>query len=1248
MTVKMFSSPRVLFPACLMLLAAGTPLRGQTTLAAQGVTLVAQANGGINVLDSSGTNRMLFNGLGFRHGSDDLSTDGGVANLVDDGGRNYIEVSYAVRGSNAGGVSVCGRFTPGVAGNLNIYYRIQGTEAVSRVTLKCNAVPSAGPEKTTVNSGVWKRHDGGGAPYEAPGIHGYKYAFPDFYALLNLPGGYLPWGNNLKMTETSPGIWEADADYAIIKSPGIRVPAAAAVVNERGLGLDVWTSRPFNLWSDHSEPLRVYAQIYNNNAQSSVTLDWWARDFSGAVVARKNVTGEIAQGTAREEFFDIPAPARGILFVEVSVSDGGGQTVFARTNLAVLPPTVFNSGDESIFGLANTFQQPSGADELALLRRMGVRWLRIKKYSDAELAGAGLHQLHHANNTAWRAGPVPDDWIAAELASAVATGAPFWEVSNEMNMSGDGINSGDMAAEYVNNFLIPVKNLQRTLTPGVKIMNGGLAGMDKAFTAGLHAAGAWDILDAFAIHAGRGNYTPDYPGRDGLVSNPSYWSFLGTIENARAALDLYGEKPLYITEAYACTFPNSTWRDSIRHAAENVLLSYAIALAEGVRVMFWYQLNDSVWTDVGGVDETDAEYHFGLLNRDLGPKPSLLAYCTAAEALDQAGFSHWMKFEDPDIHGLMFTTPRGPMAVMWSRAEGYVLNNTPETAEPWVNPWPAISTTTLPAGAENVTVIDCIGQRSSVAVADGEAVLSLDGAPRIIYGLSPMSGRAVVVDNESSAVTIEGDWVTANLTGGFLGRNYWHDGNTGKGAKSVTYPLAIAVSGKYVVKARWTSGSNRAGNVPYIITHAGGSDTVFVNQRAQGREWVVLGEYDFAAGQPYSITISNAGTDGYVIADAVILVPVVTTVPPPAVDPPVIQEAPVENIVVTEGRAFSLGISVSSSVPVVYQWQIAPPGNAGWSNLEDDEMYMGANTAALTVSNVPPALHGTQWRCMVSNAGGFVTSDPARLHVSPDLLPRPARIAVDESGLIHVAEAATGGLWKLAPGMSAGIPTGTVSPLTESSLLAQPRGIVADTGAGCVYEAVTESHIIQKTTSGGITSTLAGQEGVEGCADGPGAEAQFNHPRGLAVDRDGNIAVADTGNSLIRKVSRAGLVETIAGYGGADDIPGATGFKDGGGTAAWFDHPEDVAADGQGNLYVADTGNSAIRRIDSAGQVRTLALVAAQDEPPPNPPAGEGGGSKGGGGGGPTFWYLLVLGGMAGAKWLSAFFNRRKNQRILI
>ena len=150
-----------------------------------------------------------------------------------------------------------------------------------------------------------------------------------------------------------------------------------------------------------------------------------------------------------------------------------------------------------------------------------------------------------------------------------------------------------------------------------------------------------------------------------------------------------------------------------------------------------------------------------------------------------------------------------------------------------------------------------------------------------------------------------------------------------------------------------------------------------------------------------------------------------------------------------------------------------------------------------------------------------------------------------------------------------------------------PTGTAVDTN-GNVYVVDFVSSTIQKITPAGVVTTLAGLAGSTGSADGTGTNALFNHPDGLTVDTNGNVFVADTSNHTIRKVTPAGMVTTLAGQAGNPGSTNATG------TNAQFYNPTSVAVDTNGNVYVADVSNSLIRKVTPAGVVTTLAGQGGQ------------------------------------------------------
>jgi sugar lactone lactonase YvrE len=191
----------------------------------------------------------------------------------------------------------------------------------------------------------------------------------------------------------------------------------------------------------------------------------------------------------------------------------------------------------------------------------------------------------------------------------------------------------------------------------------------------------------------------------------------------------------------------------------------------------------------------------------------------------------------------------------------------------------------------------------------------------------------------------------------------------------------------------------------------------------------------------------------------------------------------------------------------------------------------------------------------------------------------PMGVAVDGSSNIYVADGNT---------ISKITSDGEVAALANTY---SPTGVAVD-GSGNLYVANSGSSgnnitfTISKITPDGAVTTLAGKKGVKGSANGKGCAAQFYFPQGVAVDNSGNVYVADSGNNTIRKITPAGVVTTLAGTAGVE------GSTDGTGDAAQFCCPSGVALDDNGNVYVADSGNNTIRMITPAGVVTTLAGAA--------------------------------------------------------
>ncbi len=213
----------------------------------------------------------------------------------------------------------------------------------------------------------------------------------------------------------------------------------------------------------------------------------------------------------------------------------------------------------------------------------------------------------------------------------------------------------------------------------------------------------------------------------------------------------------------------------------------------------------------------------------------------------------------------------------------------------------------------------------------------------------------------------------------------------------------------------------------------------------------------------------------------------------------------------------------------------------------------------------------------------------------------PSGVAVDGAGNLFIAERFYNQIRKVD---SAGVITtvagtreffggfsGDNGPATAARLRS-PGGVALD-GAGNLFIADTGNDRIRKVDSAGVITTVAGTgESFGGFSGdgGPAIQAALYYPSGVALDGAGNLFIADTGNDRIRKVDSAGVITTVAGA-GEFGFAEAGGFGGDGGPAiqAALNYPSDVVADGAGNLYIADTDRSRIRKVDAAGVISTVA-----------------------------------------------------------
>ena len=197
---------------------------------------------------------------------------------------------------------------------------------------------------------------------------------------------------------------------------------------------------------------------------------------------------------------------------------------------------------------------------------------------------------------------------------------------------------------------------------------------------------------------------------------------------------------------------------------------------------------------------------------------------------------------------------------------------------------------------------------------------------------------------------------------------------------------------------------------------------------------------------------------------------------------------------------------------------------------------------------------------------------------------RPSGVAVDANGNVYVADTNNYKIRKITSSfvvttLAGSGSMGTADGIGAAASFSSPYGIAVDVN-GNVFVSDYGSNKIRKITSSGVVTTLAGS-GSNSSADGIGAAASFSSPLSVAVDSNGNVYVADYGSSKIRKVTSSGVVTTLAGS--------VVGNSDGTGSSASFNWPSGVAVDSNGNVFVADSRNEKIRKITPLGEVTTVA-----------------------------------------------------------
>jgi len=417
----------------------------------------------------------------------------------------------------------------------------------------------------------------------------------------------------------------------------------------------------------------------------------------------------------------------------------------------------------------------------------------------------------------------------------------------------------------------------------------------------------------------------------------------------------------------------------------------------------------------------------------------------------------------------------------------------------------------------NVSSLSAVASNDDGA-ANGASVLTFSAVAGTAYSIA-VDGYNAGVGPPGFAPDAAHGSIVLNLWEGPLPPSITNQPQTQAVLPGSNVVFSVAASGTAPLSWQWSQGGT-------AIAGATASSLVITNAQA-------------ADAGVYSVVVSNLA--GSVASSNAVL----------SVSSVVITAEP-QGATVAAGYSAAFSVTAIGAAPLSYQW---------W---KDGNAIAGATQSSFDITNAQTGDAGG-YQVVASSQAGSATSSVAALTV---IFPYTFATVAGQPG-VHGAADGTG----------------------SAARFNSPSGVALD-GAGNLYITDRYNHNIRKMTPALVVTTLAGLAGVSGTNDGVGSAARFNCPEGIALDGATNLYVADNFNHAIRIITPGGTVTTLAGR------PGTEGYRDGSGQWAGFTQPSGLVLDGAGNVYVAEWGNCVIRRITPAGLVTTLA--GRREMPGPN------------------------------------------------